>query len=346
MYQGKEQTFIIDFINKAEDIKEAFEPYYKTTELEDVTDPNIIYELQIKLEANTIFSSTEVESYAKAFFNPKGTQAAMSSALKPAVDRYKSRFKEALLAIIKLNETLKLAKKNGNDKAIHNLELDLKAANEIKSGLILFKKDLSTFVKMYEFLSQIVDYSDEELEKLWAFVKGLIPNLKTVDVKDPIDISLVELSRYKLHKQKDYSIELEEGKGLISGSGGGGQVREPEKEYLSELLDQINDLFRGELTDDDKLNYARTIKDKVMENTKVIEQVGNNTKEQAMMGGFAEAINDAVIDSLEAHQHLATQVLSEDRIKQGLANIVYDLIVKGFKTEKNLQCYYKGNSLD
>ena len=70
-----------------------------------------------------------------------------------------------------------------------------------------------------------------------------------------------------------------------------------------------------------------------MENTKVIEQVNNNTKEQAMMGGFADAINDAVIDSLDTHQNLATQVLSEDRVKQELANIVYDLIVKGFKAE-------------
>ena len=143
----------------------------------------------------------------------------------------------------------------------------------------------------------------------------------------------VELTRYKLHKQKEHYIELEEGKGLISGSGGGGQVRDAEKEYLSELLDQINDLFQGELSDDDKLNYARTITDKVMENTKVIEQVNNNTKEQAMMGGFSDAINDAVIDSLDTHQNLATQVLSEDRVKQELANIVYDLIVKGFKAE-------------
>ena len=79
------------------------------------------------------------------------------------------------------------------------------------------------------------------------------------------------------------------------------------------------------------LNYARTIKDKVMENAKVIEQVNNNTKEQAMMGGFAEAINDAVIDSLDAHQNLATQVLGEERIRNGFANIVYELIAKGLK---------------
>lgn len=68
-----------------------------------------------------------------------------------------------------------------------------------------------------------------------------------------------------------------------------------------------------------------------MENSKVVEQVNSNTKEQAMMGGFADAINDAVIDSLYVHQNLATQVLGKERIKNRLADIVYELIARGLK---------------
>ena len=93
----------------------------------------------------------------------------------------------------------------------------------------------------------------------------------------------------------------------------------------------MNALFEGNLTDEDMINYANTIKDKILENDKVVEQVTNNTKEQAMMGGFAEAINSAVIDSLEVHQDLATQVLGKDRIRAGFADIVYELIAKGLK---------------
>lgn len=333
-YSGKEQTFVLDFYNKTEDIKEAFEPYYSTTEIEDITDPNSVYEMQTKLESNSIFTRTEVENYAKAFFNPKGTQAAMSSALKPAIDRYKSRYKIALERIKSIKEKLKYAK---NDKDIHNLTLDLKDANEDKNALDVFKKDMVTFVRLYEFLSQIVDYADEELLKLAAFVKALIPNLKTYDEKDPIDISLIELSHYKLHKQKTQSVYLigEDAPLYGSGSGGGATPKDPEKELLSAIVGHMNLLFEGELTDDDMLNYARTITDKVRENKKVMQQVTNNTKEQAMMGGFAEAINDAVIDSLDAHQSLATQVLNEERIKKGLADIVYGLIAKGLKNESN-----------
>lgn len=332
-YAGKEQTFIIDFVNEVEDIKEAFEPYYNTTEIEDVTDPNIVYDMQTKLDASNIFTTIEVDNYAKAFFNPKGTQASMSSAVKPAVDRYKSQYKLALENIHSIKNNLSDAKKQKDEKGIHNYELDLKEANEAKSALNIFKKDLITFVRMYEFLSQIVDYADEDLLKLWAFAKALIPNLKTYTITPEIDISAVELTHYKLHKQKATDIGLDGGVELGAISGGGGAVaRDPEKEFLSKILEKMNELFGGEFTDADVTNYAQTISDKVMENKKVVDQVTNNTKEQAMMGGFAEAISDAVISSLDTHQNMATKVLGEKRVKNGLANIVYELILRGLKT--------------
>ena len=76
---------------------------------------------------------------------------------------------------------------------------------------------------------------------------------------------------------------------------------------------------------------ANTIKDKVLENDKVIEQVVNNSKEQAMLGGFSKAIDDAVIGSLDVHQGLAKQVLDDERVRNGFAHIIYDLIAKGLK---------------
>lgn len=331
-YAGKEMTFVLDFVNEAEEIQAAFEPYYKTTELEDVTDPNLIYQMQTKLQGNAIFGNNDIENYAEAFFNPKGTQASMSSALKPSVDRYKTRYKEALEEINTLNNLLENAKKNQDNKLITNCEHDLKSAYEKKNALELFKKDMISFVRMYEFLSQIVDYSDVELEKMWAFTKGLIPNLKTVNITPDIDISSIELTHYKLHKQNEMSIKLEGSATLEPISEvGSGVAKDPEKEFLSHIVQKINSLFEGNFTDDDVLNYARTITDKVMENNKVVDQVKNNTKEQAMLGGFEIAINDAVISSLDAHQSMATQVLSQDKVREGLANIVYELIVKGLK---------------
>ncbi|MFA9373307.1 MAG: type I restriction endonuclease subunit R [Poseidonibacter sp.] len=333
-YSGKEQTFILDFVNEIEDIKEAFEPYYTTSEIDDITDPNIVYDIQSSLEGNEIFTDIDVENYAQAFFNPKGTQAQMSSALKPSIDRYKGKYKEALLSIQNIKKALENGKQDNDEKAIHNLGLDLKEANEKKSELEIFKANMVKFVRMYEFLSQIVDYSDEDLEKLCAFTKGLIPNLKTVNASDDIDISLVQLARYQLHKQKEQTITLEGGEELKGITDvGTATPKDPEKVFLTKVVEAMNTLFKGEFTDDDVYNYAKTISDKVKEDTVVIEQITNNSKEQAMLGGFAERLNDAVIDSLDIHQSMASQVLSEEKIRKGLANIVYDVIIKGINSQ-------------
>jgi type I restriction enzyme R subunit len=79
--------------------------------------------------------------------------------------------------------------------------------------------------------------------------------------------------------------------------------------------------------------YERDFKLLLDDTDAVMQQVANNTKEQAMMGGFAKTINDAVVDSLDVHQNLATQVLNEDRVRKGLADIVYQLISKGLQSE-------------
>ena len=332
IYPGKEQTFILDFVNETEDIKAAFAPYYKTTVLEDVTDPNILYDLQTKLEAAGIFTTSEVEAYAYAFFDPKGTQAQMSAAIKPAADRYKVRYKEAIKTIRDLEEKIDKAEQEGDEKHLHNLTLEREEVSKAKKALEIFKKDLTTFVRMYEFLSQIVDYQDEELLSLYVYAKGLLPNLRTIDEKDPIDLSAVELTHYKLHKQKEDSIRLdEEAHPLPPVNPGEARPHDPDKDMLSHIVREISALFEGELSEEDMLNYARTISDKVMENEKVIHQVSNNTKEQAMMGGFSEAISTAVIDSLDVHQNLATQLLGEDLKLKRFANLIYEMVSKGLK---------------
>jgi type I restriction enzyme R subunit len=142
--------------------------------------------------------------------------------------------------------------------------------------------------------------------------------------------SQIALTHYKLHKQKEVSIKLEGEEELKNGGEQGTAVaRDPEKEFLSKVVEKMNSLFEGDFTQDDVLSYARTISNKMKENDKVVQQVINNTKEQAMLGGFEIALNDAVIESLDVHQNMATQVLSKDKVREGLADIVYGLLMKG-----------------
>ena len=324
IYPGKESVFILDFFNDAEEIKEAFEPYYKTATLTDVSDPNMIFDLQLKLEGYGLYTLQEVEQFALAYFDTKGTQAAMSAAIKPAADRFKHRYKEILVSIAHAKEDLEKAKESGDTSAIHNAELHLKEVKEKKAALELFKKDLGTFVRMYKFLSQIVDYEDSDLEKLSVFARGLLPNLKTVDTEPPIDVSSVEMTHYSLKNRKEHRIDLKGGY-LDTIDPGAGVVREPKVDKLGEIIERINDLFAGEITEEDTLHYAKWILDKTVANETIKEQMENNSRKQVMIGDFPDAVTNAVAESLGAHESMATQILSNEKTMKNFAELLLDL---------------------
>ena len=82
------------------------------------------------------------------------------------------------------------------------------------------------------------------------------------------------------------------------------------------------------LTDRDLINYAHTIRDKVSENKNVMNQIQNNTPEQAMLGDFPKALDDAVMDSSEAHQKQMMQILTNQEVAKGFARVVFDLITQ------------------
>ena len=91
IFPGKEDTFVLDFVNDPEEILEAFKPYFRTARLEERTDPNLIHELKIKLDGTHVYFWNEVKRFAEAFFDPKRTQASLHPWMKPTADRYRER---------------------------------------------------------------------------------------------------------------------------------------------------------------------------------------------------------------------------------------------------------------
>ncbi|RUM65129.1 MAG: type I restriction endonuclease subunit R, partial [Sulfurimonas sp.] len=258
---------------------------------------------------------------------PNGTQASRSAAVKPAADRFKGRYKEALEELQSAEEVLERAKANGDSSGEHNTQIEIGRAKEKKDALELFKKDLGTFVRMYEFLSQIVDYEDAELEKLSVYARGLLPNLKVLDLQEDIDLSAVEMTHFSLKNKRVQKINLKNGT-LDPENPGEGKSKETKTDPLSVIIEKMNELFSGDLTDQDKINYINTVKDKVMENDAVMQQLQTNSKEQVMLGDFPVAVTDAIVDTMDAHNTLATQALSEDKIQQGFAKLILDVIYK------------------
>ena len=334
VFPGKAQTgtFVLDFFNDSEEILAAFQPYFQTAELDDVSDPNLIFELFDKLRAAGIFTWSEVEQFCDAFFVKNKSNAAIANICKPAVERWSLRYKSAIEAYKQAREMFERTKKTNDAVLIANAENSLKDCKKEKDALEIFKKDLGTFVRFYEFMSQIVDYNDKDLEKLSLYARNLRPMLReSVVDEDDIDLSNVELSHYRLSKIKQQHIKLqiddpdsklEPGEGM-----GSATAKDKKAELLSLLINKLNELFiTDNLTESDMVNYAYTVRDKVSENALVMEQLKNNSPEQAMLGDFGKAIDDAVMDSSAAHQNQMMQLLSDPAKAAGFSKLVFDML--------------------
>ncbi len=302
-YPGKSATYVLDFVNESEKILEAFKPYYRRAELADVTDPNIIHALQSKLDEPRIYTESEVEAFARLVWDPKSKQKDLHACLAPAVDRFRIRWREA--------------KEQGNKQKLDELEV--------------WRKDLGTFVRLYEFLSQIINYADTELEGRAVFFRGLLSHIKDERQEhEQIDLSAVRLTHYKLKNQGEQHPNLSgsnDSPGLKPPNElGEGATYEPVRAKLSEVIQRMNDLFEGELTEADYLNFVNSVRDKMVENPVLQQQAQANTKEQFALGDFHDAVKRATYATLSSHRSMAKQVLANDDTRDRFAAILLDLV--------------------
>ena len=216
--KGKQDTFVLDFVNSAEDIKKSFEPYFEETVLEEETDPNVIYDIKGTLDEYRVYQEAEIESFAKVFYSNKeqqyGDEGKLKAKLQPALDRF---------------------------NALDNEKQDL------------FKGTLARFNRIYAFITQVCRMFDKDIHKFSVYAKFLYKFLPKgggtkVDVDDK-----VLLEYYKLEKEFEGNIELEpakEGFRPISGEAG---RREEKKDPLTVIIDKINLAFGTNFTEMDKV---------------------------------------------------------------------------------------------
>lgn len=336
-HKGKDMTFVLDFVNEPEDVLEEFKVYYQTAELSGVSDPNLVYEIMEKLGEVGIYKWFEVETFVTAYNSKHANQAKLANLCKAPVERFSVRYKEATQVLQSAQADLSKAKTERNDKAIKFAENSVKHAKEARDVLEVFKKNLISFYRYYEFSSQIVDFDDYDLEKLSIFAKHLHPLLRFDVMDDEIDLTDVVMTHYRLHEQREADLQLghkigEEPASYLSPSkeGAGATAKDPKTELLNEIIERMNDLFVEDgLSETDMINYANTIAGKVAENEVVMDQLRSNTKEQAMLGQFPESINNAVIESMGIHEHMAMKVLSNEAVAKGFAGLMFDVLMRG-----------------
>lgn len=217
--RGKQDTFVLDFVYSAEDIKKSFEPFYEETVLLQETDPNVVYDIKNTLDQFRVYQQLEIDQFAKIFYSNKeqesGNLGKLTSALKPAKDRF-----EAL------------------EQERHDI----------------FKSTLARFNRIYAFITQVCRLFDKDIHKFSVYAKMLYAYLPKGDLGERVNIDdKVLLEYYRLEKDFEGSIELEptdEGYIPISGEAG---HREPKKDTLTVIIDKINDKYGIQFTEMDKV---------------------------------------------------------------------------------------------
>lgn len=221
------KTFILDFQNDVEDIKNDYEPYFEMTKIEKCTNPNVVNDLWYQLKEYGIYRSEEVNDFSVLFYKDKRTNnqdVKMNSIVDAAVKRFE----------------------------FLNCE-DEKKADE-------FKKKAQKYITFYNFLLQIYPLKNLNLLRLQIYLVALLKKLPKKS-KDRINLDeMLELDYYKLEKlgkdeKTGVDISLTYGEGELVGISetANSRIAEEQEEYLDDIIKKINDIYGIGLTEDDKI---------------------------------------------------------------------------------------------
>ncbi|WP_297799045.1 type I restriction endonuclease [uncultured Brevundimonas sp.] len=303
----KDTTYVLDFANSADDILAAFRTYYETAELEDVTDPDQVLDLRQQLDALGYYDDYEVERVVKTELDPKATHKELRAAIEPVADRLLKQFKAAQA------DEVSATAKNDN-KAIQ-------AAKQAQDALIVFKSNMGAYRRLYAFLSQIFDYGSTAIEARDMFYRHLIKSLDFGREREGVDLSQVTLTHHKLKSKGKTALILgDEGEKLAPMTGAGSaSPQDKEKALLSEIVRKMNDLFTGDVTDNDHVSYHTAVKGKLMDNDILVQQANGNMKDQfANSPALRKAVVDAIMDALDTHTDMSRQALASTTIQDGI----------------------------
>jgi type I restriction enzyme R subunit len=311
-HPGKTTTYVVDFANEPDDILASFKAYYETAELAEATDPNLMLDLKAKLDSQGHYDEFEVDRVVKVLLDSNSKQGELIGALEPIAQRLMHAYREA-----------RLAKRHADD--VNNRDAANAAKDEL-DAMTLFRSDMGTYVRFYTFLCQIFDYGHTGLEKRAMFFKRLLPLLEFEREVPTVDLSKVVLTHHTLRNKGHRNLDLTQGDAEKLGpmAPGGGSVQDKDKALLSEIITKLNELFTGDLSDDDKVGYVGTvIRNKLLESETLQQQAASNSKEQfASSPDLARAHQDAIIDALEAHQTMSSQALNNPELQRRMLELL------------------------
>src|SRR5579859_3508859 len=290
VYHHKDETMVLDFANTAEEIQAAFQPYYEETLLSQGTDPNLLYDRQTSLANFHLYSEDEINRFAELYFGAKGTQDRLYAALAPVVDRYK----EATEA----------------DKAD-------------------FRGQLTDYVRLYAFLSQILTFVDSDLEKLYVFGRLLLRRLPNTYERLPVEIQqTIDIESYRVQQTSKGKISLPRGVGEVLPIGPKEVYNLPQDalEPLSRIIQALNEHFGTDFSEDAKLCILE-LEQRLAIDTGLQTSVRVNPPENARLT-FDLVVNELLQGMIDGHFKFYKQVNDDPDFSKFLLDLLFERYLK------------------
>ncbi len=288
---GKTDTFVLDFINKQEDIQDAFQPFYQETTLEREINTDLLYQVQKELRGYAVYSDDDVAAFSSEYFSYKRqddrAMGRMTSILKPVADRY------------------------------NKLAFDERYQ---------FRRLCRTMIKWYGYISQVVRMFDKELHQEYVFLNYLI-RLIPPEETQMIDLEgKLQLEYYKLQKTFEGSIGLKDAPGVYTPANAKSVAQPEKKEPLDEIIDKINEQYKGAFTDADRVMLA-ALREKLMRDRKLRNMARTSDPqifaESIFPKAFGEAAQDSFMESQATYTSLFEDQSKYSAIMRALSSIIY-----------------------
>ena len=285
----KRDCFVLDFMNDADSIRIAFDPYYRTTILSEESDPNKLHDLKAALDAHQVYSAAQIDDLSKRYLTGEDRDT-----LDPLLD--------VCVAVY--------------------LQLD-------EDGQVDFKGRAKAFVRSYEFLGAILPYSNANWEKLSIFLNLLIPKLpapREEDLSRGI-LESIDMDSYRVEKQAVIVIHLADQDAEIGPVPleAAGHRPEPELDRLSNILKSFNDQFGTLFTDGDRIitRIRDDIAPKVAADT-AFQNAQKNTPATARLE-HDKALARVMLDLLKDDTEVYKQFVQNESFKRFVGDLVYQI---------------------
>ena len=333
-YPGKDETYVIDFVNDPKTILDAFKMYDDGAELESVQDINVIYDMKGLLDDAGIYIHADLDTFMKARGNlvlgkgtPENLHKKLYSATQRPTDVFNSKLKTLTDAIEKWDLAIDKAYQDSDKKAQKYAEAQRSEFATEREALMRFKTDLARFVRTYNYVAQLVELGDADLENFATFAKLFSKRLKGVS-PEQIDLTGLVLTGFQIRKQNDDEVEGEQDT-LKPITANEADPSDREKEFITQIIARMNDLF-GDISDDmGQRHFTSQIVDIAKNNERVNEQVEKNTKEQALQGDLPNVVKEATVNAMKSHNELARTLLKDPQNMSAFFSLVYDIMKHG-----------------